>query len=107
MIKHCSGTVVPAEYEITFLRPIPMDEHLEETLGTHFGHVSVLLRIMKDIQFDLAALGYEDAKFVSDIVYNRHKTASINAKLSFYTFHKAGSGRSVSISTSRDSAYSE
>lgn len=87
IIKQYTGTVIPTGYEITFLRPIPMDEHLEDTLGAHFGHVSVLLRIMKDIRFDLAALGYEDAKFVSDIVYKRHKTASLIAKLSYYTLH--------------------
>ena len=87
IIKQYTGTVIPTGYEITFLRPIPMDENLEDTLGIHFGHVSVLLRIMKDIQFDVAALGYEDAKFVSDIVYKHYKTASIIAKLSYYVLH--------------------
>lgn len=75
---------VPEGKEITFFRPIPMDEELEEQLAMHFGHVSVLQRLLKLVRFDEEALGYEDAKFASDIVLQRHKTASIRAKLSFY-----------------------
>jgi hypothetical protein len=94
----------PIGKEITFLRPIPMDEELEEQLGMHFGHVSVTRKLFQEIRFDTEALGYEDAKFFSDIVAQRHRTASIRAKLSFYS---TGSGLSVSTMTSSGSGYSE
>ena len=61
-----------------------MDEDLETQLSVHFGHASVLTRVFKLIRFDEAALGYEDAKFVSDIVFQHYKTAHIREKLSVY-----------------------
>lgn len=70
--------------EVVFYRPIPMDEDLETQLSVHFGHASVLTRVFKLIRFDEAALGYEDAKFVSDIVFQHYKTAHIREKLSVY-----------------------
>jgi hypothetical protein len=91
----------PRGKEITFLRPIPMEEELEEELAMHFGHVSVTRKLFQEIRFDNEALGYEDAKFFSDIVAQRHRTASIRAKLSFYS---TGSGLSVSMTTSSGSA---
>ena len=94
----------PTGKEITFLRPIPMDEELEEQLSMHFGHVSVTRKLFQGIRFDQEALGYEDAKFFSDIVAGRHRTASIRAKLSFYS---TGSDLSVSTITSSGSGYSE
>jgi hypothetical protein len=89
---------------ITFMRPIPMDEELEETVPITFGHVSISRRLFMDIQFDEEALGYEDAKFVSDIVAQRRRTVSLRAKLSLY---RIGSSLSVSTTTSRGSGYSE
>jgi len=76
--------VVPEGKEITFFRPIPMDEALEEALSMHFGHASVLRKVFKAIRYDEEALGYEDAKFVSEIVLRRHTTAGICAKLAYY-----------------------
>ena len=70
--------------EVIFYRPIPMDEDLETQLSVHFGHSSVLTRVFKLIRFDEAALGYEDAKFVSDIVFQHYETAHIQEKLSVY-----------------------
>ena len=94
----------PIGKEITFLRPIPMDEELEEELSMHFGHVSVTRKLFEGIRFDQEALGYEDAKFFSDIVAQHYRTASIRAKLSFYS---TGSALSVSTITSSSSGYSE
>ena len=70
--------------EVIFYRPIPMDEDLETQLSVYFGHSSVLTRVFKLIRFDEAALGYEDAKFVSDIVFQHYETAHIQEKLSVY-----------------------
>jgi hypothetical protein len=70
--------------EITFFRPIPMDEALEEEICMPFGYASVLRKVFKAIRFDEEALGYEDAKFVSEIVLRRYKTAGICAKLAYY-----------------------
>ena len=70
--------------EVVFYRPIPMDEHLETQLSVHFGHASVLTRVFKLVRFDEAALGYEDAKFASDIVFQHYETAHIQEKLSVY-----------------------
>ena len=95
---------IPTGKEITFLRPIPMDEELERQLSGYLGHISIVARIFKTIQFDEDALGYEDAKFVSDIVFQRHRTATVCAKLSLY---RVGSGFSVSTMTSSASGYSE
>jgi hypothetical protein len=75
---------IPEGKEITFFRPIPMDEALEECLDIHYGHLSILQSLLKIVRFDEEALGYEDAKITSDIVFQRRKTASIRAKLSFY-----------------------
>jgi hypothetical protein len=75
--------LIPTGKEITFLRPIPMDEDLVEALRGTLGHVSIVARLFKTIQFDEDALGYEDAKFVSDIVFQRYRTATVRAKLSF------------------------
>jgi hypothetical protein len=89
--------MIPTGKEITFLRPVPMDEELEQPLRGHLGHVSILARVLKKVRFDEDALGYEDAKFVSDIVSQRYRTATVCAKLSFY---RLGSGLSVSTMTS-------
>jgi len=75
---------IPEGKEITFFRPIPMDEELEECLDTHYGHLSILQSLLKIVRFDEEAVGYEDAKIISDIIFQRRKTASIRAKLSFY-----------------------
>ena len=96
--------MIPTGKEITFLRPIPMDEELEQDLGAQLGHVSIAARLLKTMRFDEDALGYEDAKFVSDIVLNRYRTATVCAKLSLY---RVGSGLSVSTTTSSGSGYSE
>ena len=71
--------------EIIFLRPITMDEELEEAIKIHYGHVSVSMNVFRAIRFDEDALGYEDAKYLSDIVLQRYKTMSLRAELSFYT----------------------
>jgi len=73
--------------EITFLRPISMDESLEENILGHYGHISILRRIFDTIQYNEEALGYEDAQFLSDILYHRHRTATIRADLSYYMLH--------------------
>ena len=78
---------IPGGKEITFLRPIPMDDDLEKELGMHLGHVSIVRRLFGLLQFEEEALGYEDAKFVSDIVVRHHRTVSIRAELSYYTLH--------------------
>jgi len=70
--------------EVVFYRPIPMDEELEMEMSVHFGHASVLTRVFKLIRFDEAALGYEDAKFASDIVFQHYDTAHVQEKLSVY-----------------------
>jgi hypothetical protein len=93
-------STAPRGKEITFLRPIPMDEELEEELAMHFGHVSITRKLFQEIRFDQEALGYEDAKFFSDIVAGHRRTASIRAKLSFYS---TGSDLSVSMITSSGS----
>jgi hypothetical protein len=94
----------PIGKEITFFRPIPMDEELEEDITMTYGHISVTRKLFQEIRFDKEALGYEDAKFLSEIVAQRRRTASIRASLSFYS---TGSGLSVSTITSSGSGYSE
>ena len=94
----------PIGKEIIFFRPIPMDKELQESLIMPYGHVSVTRKLFQGIRFDQDALGYEDAKFLSEIVAQRYRTASICAKLSFYS---TGSGLSVSTITSSGSGYSE
>ena len=89
--------VAPEGKEITFFRPIPMDEALEEELSMPFGYTSVLRKVFKAIRFDEAALGYEDAKFVSEIVLRRYRTAGICAKLAYYVLLKAGQAVSPSL----------
>jgi hypothetical protein len=103
ILKAYPGLILTGK-EITFLRPIPMDEDLVEELRGTLGHVSIVARLLKTVRFDEDALGYEDAKFVSDIVFQRYRTATVRAKLSFYS---VGSGLSVSTMTSSGSGYSE
>jgi hypothetical protein len=100
ILKAYPGCIIPTGKEITFLRPIPMDKELEECLPATLGHVSIAAPLFATIRFDEAALGYEDAKFVSDIVVKRHKTATVCAKLSVY---RVGRGLSVSTITSSGS----
>jgi hypothetical protein len=87
VIKEYGASVRALGKEITFLRPIPMDDALEEHLRIHYGHMSVCRKVFTAIQFDEAALGYEDAKYLSDIVVQRYKTATLRAKLSYYQVH--------------------
>jgi hypothetical protein len=84
ILKAPPDSILPIGREVTFFRPIPMDEELEECLDTHYGHLSILQSLLKIVRFDEEALGYEDAKIISDIIFQRRKTASIRAKLSFY-----------------------
>ena len=104
ILKAYPGSIIPTGKEITFLRPITMDEELEQQLPAHLGHLSIVSRLFKTIRFNEDALGYEDAKFVSDIVTQRHRTATVCAKLSLY---RVGSILSVSTTTSSGSGYSE
>jgi hypothetical protein len=92
--------MIPTGEEITLLRPIPMDEQLEEELQMTFGHASVSMKLFTALRFDEAALGYEDAKYISDIVKQGYKTVSICANLSIY---RVGSSLSVSMTTSKGS----
>jgi len=87
IIKGYGASTVAIGKEITFLRPIPMDDALEEQLRIHFGHMSVSRKVFTSMRFDEAAHGYEDTKYMSDIVIRRYKTASIRAKLSYYQTH--------------------
>ena len=84
ILKAPPDSILPIGREVTFFRPIPMDEELEECLDTHYGHLSILQSLLKIVRFDEEAVGYEDAKIISDIIFQRRKTASIRAKLSFY-----------------------
>ena len=104
ILKAPPGAIIPTGKEINFLRPIPMDEELEQELRAQLGHVSIVARLFKSIRFDIDALGYEDAKFMSDIVSQRYRTATVRAKLSFY---RVGRGLSVSTITSSGCGYSE
>jgi hypothetical protein len=88
---------VPEGKEITFFRPIPMDEALEEELSMPYGYTSVLRTVFKAIRFDEEALGYEDAKFVSELVLRRHRTAGICARLAYYVLLKAEEEASPSL----------
>jgi glycosyltransferase involved in cell wall biosynthesis len=67
------------------LRPIPMDENLEEEFCIQFAHATVRKECFAAIRFDERAFRYEDAKFVSDIVLRRYKTVTLKNKLSHYT----------------------
>jgi len=104
ILKAPPDSILPIGREVTFFRPIPMDEELEDTVTITYGHVTVSTSLFKDIRFDEDALGYEDAKFLSDIVLKGRRTASVLAKLSLY---RIGSGLSVSTMTSSGSGYSE
>jgi len=73
--------------EITFFRPIPMDEDLKEELSMPYGYTSVLRKIVKKVRFDEEALGYEDAKFVSELILQGYSTVCISAKLAYYVLH--------------------
>jgi len=87
VVKAYGASVSAIGKEITFLRPIPMDDALEEQLRIHYGHMSVSRKVFTAVRFDEAALGYEDAKYLSDIVVQRYKTATLRAKLSYYQAH--------------------
>jgi len=75
----------PDGKEITFFRAIPMNEDLDEQLCAQCGHLSVLLHVFKGLRFDEEALGYEDIKYVSELVMREHKTVTITGILSYYT----------------------
>jgi hypothetical protein len=104
VVKAYGASVTAIGKEITFLRPIPMDEELEEELQMTYGHASVSMKLFTALRFDETALGYEDVKYISDIVKQGYKTVSICANLSIY---RVGSNLPVSMTTSNDSGYSE
>lgn len=104
ILKAYPGAIIPTGKQITFFRPIPMDEELKQDLRGHFGHPTISARLFKSVQFDEDALGYEDAKFISDIVFQRYRTATVRAKLSLY---RVGRDLSVSTMTSSGCGYSE
>lgn len=81
--------LIPTGGEITLFRPIPMDEELEEQLQMTYGHASVSMKLFTALRFDEAALGYEDVKYISDIVKQGYKTVSICANLSIYRIGSA------------------
>lgn len=70
---------------VPFLRPIPMDEELEKELCIQFAHGTVRTSCFKAIRFNEGAFRYEDAQFVSDIVFNKYKTVTLRNRLSHYT----------------------
>jgi len=78
---------IPGGKEITFLRPVPMDDNLEQDLPMACGHISVLRRLFDLVKFEEEALGYEDVKFLSDIAVQHRRIACIRAELSYYTMH--------------------
>jgi hypothetical protein len=62
-----------------------LDENLEEEIPIVYSHVTVRKECFKTIRFNELAFRYEDAKFVSDIVFRRYKTVTIKNILSHYT----------------------